>query len=345
MKKPITNTHIEKILDLPTPETLKNQFNHTEKTKELISDSRKTIENIIDGTDSRPLIIVGPCSIHDPQAAIEYAKKLYTLHEKCKEKCYIVMRVYFEKPRTTMGWKGLINDPNMDQSFDIKQGLEQARHLLLQILDIGLPTASEMLDPIVPQYIADLVSWASLGARTTESQPHREMASGLSMPIGFKNATNGDVSIAINAMEAAKHSHSFIGTTPEGKVAYVKTKGNPYGHLILRGGSNGPNYDKETIEKNSAILNKKKLPNKILIDCSHGNSKKDHRNQHIAFENILAQRKRNPNILGAMLESNLFEDNQSIPSTLTDLKYGISVTDKCIGWEETKKLLTTHFST
>jgi len=318
MNDKITNINVEELSLLANPETIKQAAPLTEKAADVVIKSRQQIADIIHGKDSRPLLIVGPCSI--------------------------VMRVYFEKPRTTLGWKGLINDPDMNQSYDIEKGLQTAREILVQILELGLPTASEMLDTIVPQYIADLVCWASLGARTTESQPHREMASGLSMPVGFKNATNGDISVAINAMKVAKHHHCFLGTNKEGQISYVKTKGNPNCHLILRGGSTGPNFDPITIQSYSKELIDSDLSGKIMIDCSHGNSNKQHTNQPSVFNNVMYQRRNGSDaILGVMLESNLYEGNQSIPENLSDLEYGVSVTDECMSWETTADIIRKAF--
>jgi len=344
MNDKITNINVEELSLLANPETIKQAAPLTEKAADVVIKSRQQIADIIHGKDSRPLLIVGPCSIHDPHAAIDYAKKLASLAHELNDQCLIVMRVYFEKPRTTLGWKGLINDPDMNQSYNIEKGLQTAREILVQILELGLPTASEMLDTIVPQYIADLVCWASLGARTTESQPHREMASGLSMPVGFKNATNGDISVAINAMKVAKHHHCFLGTNKEGQISYVKTKGNPNCHLILRGGSTGPNFDPITIQSYSKKLIDSDLSGKIMIDCSHGNSNKQHSNQPSVFNNVMYQRRNGSDaILGVMLESNLYEGNQSIPENLSDLDYGVSVTDECMSWETTADIIRKAF--
>ena len=344
MQDKITNINVDELSLLANPETIKQAAPLTDQAADLVLNSRNDIAAIIKGTDTRPLIIVGPCSIHDPHAAIDYAKKLAQLRQDLIDKCFIVMRVYFEKPRTTLGWKGLINDPDMDKSYNIEKGLQTAREILVTILELGLPTASEMLDTIVPQYIADLVCWASLGARTTESQPHREMASGLSMPVGFKNATNGDTSVAINAMKVAKHHHCFLGTNKEGQISYVKTKGNPNCHLILRGGATGPNFDPITIKACSKELIESDLSDRIMIDCSHGNSKKQQVNQPSVFNNVMHQINSGTNrILGVMLESNLHAGNQSIPANLSDLEYGISVTDECMDWDTTESLIRDAF--
>jgi 3-deoxy-7-phosphoheptulonate synthase len=340
MTKRTENVNIVAIQALPSPGEIKTTVPSNDKADQLVFESRQVIQNILSGKDKRQLLVVGPCSIHDPEAAYDYAKKLVTLHQELSDKLYIIMRVYFEKPRTTLGWKGLINDPDLDESYNIEKGFRLARKVLLTILDMGLPTGSEMLDTLNPQYISDLVCWGSLGARTTESQPHREMSSGLSMPIGFKNATTGDPKAAIHAVEVAKHPHSFLGVDQDGKIAIVKTKGNPYGHLILRGGDNSPNFDPITIGECAKILETAGLCSKILIDCSHGNSRKKHINQVKVFKNILSQIKEgNSPIFGAMLESNLVEGNQKIASDLSQLTYGQSVTDECIGWDTTEALL------
>ena len=296
--------------------------------------------DIINGKDKRQLMIDGPCSIHDVSAAMEYARKLQKLQQKYSDKLFIVMRVYFEKPRTTIGWKGLINDPDIDSSYNIEKGIKTARKLLRDIALMGLPAGTEMLDTIIPQYISDLVSWTSIGARTTESQPHRVMASGLSMPVGFKNGTDGNPDIAINAMEASKHQHSFIGIDKKGKLAVVRTAGNQWGHLIHRGGKNHPNYDQASISDSSQKLENSNLNTGILVDCSHDNSGKKHDNQPKVVEDVISQIKSGKSpIIGMMVESNLFEGNQKIPKNLSELKYGTSITDACIGWETTESLL------
>lgn len=293
---------------------------------------------VIDGMDSRLLVVVGPCSIYDPKSAIEYASKLKDI-QTALPNLFIVMRGYFEKPRTTIGWKGFINDPFLNGEGDISQGLHMARELLLHITGMGLPIAAEVLDPIVPQYIADLVSWASIGARTTESQTHREMASGLSMPVGYKNSTEGNLDVAINAMQAARHPHHFLGINADGQIAIIKTKGNPYGHVILRGGK-APNYDNASIASAAEKMKKAGFKPAIMVDCSHGNSNKDHRNQRNVASTVVDRIKEgNSDVIGLMLESNLYEGNQKIPADLSQLKYGISITDACIGWDTTAQLL------
>ena len=336
----ISDTHIETSQILITPNELKAKLPLTEIAEKTVWRSRQQIENILDGLDYRKFIVVGPCSIHDVNAAVEYAEKLKTLEEQVKNQFLLIMRVYFEKPRTTVGWKGLINDPDMDDSFNIEKGLFTARSLLLKIAEMGLPTGTEALDPIVPQYIGELTSWAAIGARTTESQTHREMASGLSTPVGFKNGTDGSIQVALNALQSASAPHNFLGIDQSGQVSMFKTKGNVYGHVILRGGGGKPNFDAANVKLVEEQLKKANLPPRIVIDCSHGNSNKDYKLQGVAFENAIQQIvDGNTSIVGMMLESHLSEGNQPIPSKLEDLKYGVSITDKCISWEETEKLI------
>lgn len=336
----ISDTHIETSQILITPNELKTKLSLTEIAEKTVWRSRVQIENILDGLDYRKFIVVGPCSIHDVNAAVEYAQRLKTLADRVKNQFLLIMRVYFEKPRTTVGWKGLINDPDLDDSFNIEKGLLTARSLLLKIAEMGLPAATEALDPIVPQYIGELISWAAIGARTTESQTHREMASGLSTPVGFKNGTDGGIQVALNALESASAPHNFLGINQSGQVSMFKTKGNAYGHVILRGGGGKPNFDAANVKLVEEQLKKANLPPRIVIDCSHGNSNKDYKLQGVAFDNAIQQIvDGNTSIVGMMLESHLAEGNQPIPSKLEQLKYGVSVTDKCIGWEETEKLI------
>ena len=336
----ISDTHIENSQILITPQELKEKLPLTEKASKTVWRSRKEIENILDGLDKRKFIVVGPCSIHDVKAAEEYALMLHSLAEQVKDELLLVMRVYFEKPRTTVGWKGLINDPDMDDSFHIEKGLLLARSLLLKIAEMGLATATEALDPIVPQYIGELISWSAIGARTTESQTHREMASGLSTPVGFKNGTDGGIQVALNAWQSASVPHNFLGIDQTGRVSIFKTKGNAYGHIILRGGGGKPNFDAASIKPVEDKLKQANLPPRIVIDCSHGNSNKNYKLQAIALENVIQQAiDGNTSIVGMMLESNLYEGSQSIPSNLEELKYGVSVTDQCIGWEETERII------
>jgi 3-deoxy-7-phosphoheptulonate synthase len=286
------------------------------------------------------MVVVGPCSIHDRDAAIDYATRLKALSDELNDTLYIIMRVYFEKPRTTTGWKGLINDPALDDSFDIEAGLKLGRTLLRDLLAMGLPTATEALDPITPQYLQDLICWSAIGARTTESQTHREMASGLSSAVGFKNGTDGSLDVAINALKSVKHPHRFLGINSEGVVSIFETRGNPYGHVVLRGGSNGPNYDSVNIAKCEAALTQAGLPSNIMVDCSHANSSKDHNVQPLVTRDISNQIvKGNKSILGLMLESHLHAGRQDIPADLTDLEYGVSVTDACMDWTTTEDSL------
>jgi 3-deoxy-7-phosphoheptulonate synthase len=333
-----TNINYSKILI--TPKELKEKLPLSPDLEQRILDYRKQIQAILDFQDDRKFIVVGPCSIHDPVAAEEYARKLKGLADRVAGKLLLIMRVYFEKPRTTVGWKGLINDPDMDESFDVEKGLCAGRNLLLKITEIGLPTATEALDPIVPQYLDELISWAAIGARTTESQTHREMASGLSMPVGFKNGTDGSVKVALNALQSAKQPHNFLGIDKFGRVSVFQTRGNAYGHIILRGGEGKPNYDPVSVQQAEAELKKAGLPSRITIDCSHGNSNKDYRLQPIVFESAIQQIVNgNNSIVGMMLESNLNAGGQSIPADLKELKYGVSVTDKCIDWAETERII------
>ncbi|MGQ8820495.1 3-deoxy-7-phosphoheptulonate synthase [Bibersteinia trehalosi] len=335
----IHNVNIEEESVLLTPKALKAEFPLSEKLRKQIETSRKEISDIIHKRDPRKLIVIGPCSIHDPNAALEYAKRLKVLADKLSDKLYIVMRVYFEKPRTTVGWKGLINDPNLDGSFDVEKGLRVARKLLLDLAEMGLPLATEALDPISPQYLADLFSWSAIGARTTESQTHREMASGLSMAVGFKNGTDGNLGVAINAMQASAQGHSFIGINQQGQVTVLTTKGNPDGHVILRGGKT-PNFEAKYVQECEEALRKAGLPEAIMIDCSHGNSNKDYRRQPIVAEDALQQLlSGNQSIIGLMIESHLFEGNQSSEQPFEQMQYGVSITDACISWETTETLL------
>ncbi|MEK9727625.1 MAG: 3-deoxy-7-phosphoheptulonate synthase [Candidatus Margulisiibacteriota bacterium] len=334
----LENIHINDITPITSPETLKNSLQISNSTSDFVISSRERISNIIHGKDHRLLVIVGPCSIHDTDAAIEYANKLAPFVKLYKDKMEIVMRVYFEKPRTNIGWKGLISDPGLDGSNNIENGLVKARKLMLDILNMEIPTGSELLDPILPQFYADLICWASIGARTSESQTHREMASGLSMPIGFKNATDGNIDVALHGIQAAQHSHSFIGVTQSGNIARVSSKGNPDAHLILRGGSNGPNYSSVQMEEHIDKIKESSISTKILVDCSHGNSRKKAENQHKVLNSIANQIiNGNNHIIGVMIESFLVHGNQSIKSD--NLTYGQSVTDECISWDETNELL------
>jgi 3-deoxy-7-phosphoheptulonate synthase len=327
---------------LISPAQLVQELPVSDKAKKTVVESRQAIQQIVAGTDSRMLAVVGPCSIHDENAAYEFARRMAALKQRVADEIFIVMRVYFEKPRTTLGWKGLINDPHLNDSFDIETGLRLARRILSTISEMGLPTGTEMLEPITPQYIADVVSWASIGARTIESQTHRQMASGLSMPVGFKNGTDGSLQMAVDAMVASRSPHSFLGIDHEGRTALVRTKGNPHGHMILRGGRAGTNFDTASVEDAAARLAKAGLPQAIVVDCSHANSEKKFERQAIAWRSVVEQRIRFGKplpLIGAMLESNLFEGNQSLGSNPADLKYGVSITDACLGWEVTEELI------
>ena len=336
----ILDTNIESDEVLMTSSEMKKQLPISQTAKETVLQSREAIQNILAGKDSRQFIIVGPCSLHDPKAALEYAEKLKVLANKVKDKLLIIMRVYFEKPRTTVGWKGLINDPDLDGSFNMQKGLWTARQLLIKIAELGLPAATESLDPVTPQYLSELVSWTAIGARTIESQTHREMASGLSMPVGFKNSTDGNIKVALDAIQAARTPHHFLGMNQLSQVSIFQTKGNAHSHIILRGGGGQPNFDAATVAWVEKKLKKLKLPQTIVIDCSHGNSYKKHNLQITVFQNVLQQiLDGNRSIVGMMLESNLNEGNQKIPRDLSQLKYGVSITDKCISWQETESLL------
>jgi 3-deoxy-7-phosphoheptulonate synthase len=338
--KLLYDTRIESSQVLIAPREIKEKLPVTDEEISTILRGRQQIENILSGKDKRKFIVVGPCSIHDVVAAEEYALKLKDLANRVRDKLLLIMRVYFEKPRTTVGWKGLINDPDLDGSFHIEKGLITARELLIKIARIGLPTGTEALDPISPQYISDLISWSAIGARTVESQTHREMASGLSMPLGFKNGTDGNIEVALNAMESARTPHIFLGINEVGQVSILNTKGNEYGHIILRGGGGKSNYDRETVKLVEKQLEKRNLPQEIVIDCSHGNSNKDHHQQSEVFAKVIEQIVAGDTaIVGMMLESNLFEGNQPIPDNISELKYGVSVTDKCIDWAETEKII------
>lgn len=305
-----------------------------------VTSGRDTIKAILDRKDPRVFVVIGPCSIHDPAAAMDYANRLKALASELDDTLYIVMRAYFEKPRTTVGWKGLINDPFLDDSFAIEDGLQIARKLLIDLSELGLPLATEALDPISPQYIQDLISWSAIGARTTESQTHREMSSGLSCPVGFKNGTDGGLEVAINALGSVSHPHRFLGINSQGEVSIIKTKGNRYGHIVLRGGSNGPNFDSVHVTLAEQELAKAGLKPNIMIDTSHANSNKDHNQQPLVLNDIAHQiADGNTSIVGIMIESNIGAGNQKMPADKADLVYGVSITDKCIDWETTEKSL------
>ena len=338
-KDSLNNLRVNAEQILITPLALKQAFPVSPQVLSSIQQSRQIISDIIHRRDHRLLVISGPCSIHDTQAAIEYAHQLKTLHEELKDNLYIVMRVYFEKPRTTVGWKGLINDPNLDGTFNIEQGLHKARRLLIELAELKLPVATEALDPISPQYLADLISWSAIGARTTESQTHREMASGLSMPVGFKNGTDGNLNTAINALKAASSVHSFMGINQEGQVAVIKTDGNPDGHVILRGGKQ-PNYDSVNVSICTEQLKNAGLNAALMIDCSHGNTNKDYTRQPLVVTDVMNQvLEGNQSIIGIMLESHLHAGNQASDLPIEQMQYGVSITDACIDWATTEDIL------
>lgn len=336
----VDNLRVVGLTRLITPAQIKEQLPSEPRHTRLVQESRATARAILNGEDDRMLVVAGPCSIHDPASALEYARRLAALSREVADKHFIVMRVYFEKPRTTVGWKGLINDPHLDDSCDVAHGIAMARKLLLDILDLGLPAGTEFLDPIIPQYTADLISWAAIGARTTESQTHREMASGLSMPVGFKNGTDGSIQTALDAMKSSRAPHSFLGMDQDGATSIVKTAGNPDSHIVLRGGRDGGNYHPPQVAAACTALAKSGLHPALMVDCSHANSGKDPKRQPEVWKSILAQRAEGRReIIGAMIESHLFEGSQSIGSRLEDLQYGVSVTDGCLGWEDTEALL------
>ncbi len=338
--QPVQDVNVRDTVPLISPRYLKLEEELGDDAVRTVIDTRETVKRILTGEDERMIVVVGPCSIHDHTAALEYARKLKPLMEEVRDKLFVVMRVYFEKPRTTVGWKGMINDPHLNDTFDIGTGLRIARRLLLEIVSMEVPTATELLEPITPQYIADLIGIAAIGARTTESPTHRQMASGLSMPVGFKNGTDGNLQVAIDAMHAARHPHSFLGIDADGKTCIVNTKGNPWGFLVVRGGRTGPNYDAASLAEAAELLKKAKLSPRLMVDCSHANSNKDFTKQHIAWSDCVRQRAAgNRNIIGLMLESNLIAGSQPLTTDVKDLKYGISITDGCIGWEETEQLI------
>ncbi len=336
----IDDVNVKSIQPLVTPAELKKEVPLTETAYQTVLKGRETVRNILDGKDKRLFIVIGPCSIHDTVAAHEYADRLKVLSEKIKDTIYVVMRVYFEKPRTTVGWKGLINDPDMNDSFNIEKGLRIGRQLLRELNEKGLPCATEALDPNSPQYYQDLISWSAIGARTTESQTHREMSSGLSSPVGFKNGTDGGLTVATNAMQSVKHGHSFLGLNDQGQVSVIHTSGNPYAHVVLRGGNGKPNYDAGSVADAEAALAKAKVSGKIMIDASHANSNKDPYLQPLVLKNITEQiLDGNKSIVGLMVESHLKGGRQDIPADLSSLEYGKSVTDGCIDWETTEHAL------
>lgn len=336
----VADLNIASNIPLPAPALLLHEIPRSEAQEEFVAESRRQIREILSHRDRRFLLIVGPCSIHDPRAGLEYAKRLRRLIDRTKENLLLVMRCYFEKPRTSIGWKGLIMDPRLDGSDDIPEGLRLARRFLRDVIDLGVPTATELLDPITPQYIADLICWSAVGARTTESQTHRQMASGLSMPLGFKNATNGAIAPAIHAIQAARHPQTFLGISGDGVASAVSTTGNRDCHLVLRGGDNGPNYSPDHVAEAERQLAAAGLEKVIVIDCSHGNSGKDPNRQPEVLRSVWAQRQAGSEaIVGAMLESNLVGGNQPFPQAAGNLVYGQSITDACIDWETTERLV------
>ncbi len=337
---PIDDLNVASNETLITPERLKREIPLSATALQTVNKGREVIRNILDGKDHRLFVVIGPCSIHDLKAAHEYAERLKVLAAEVSDTLYLVMRVYFEKPRTTVGWKGLINDPYLDDSFKIEDGLLIGRKLLLDLAEMGLPTATEALDPISPQYLQDLISWSAIGARTTESQTHREMASGLSSAVGFKNGTDGGLTVAINALQSVSSPHRFLGINQEGGVSIVTTKGNAYGHVVLRGGNGKPNYDSVSVALCEQALTKAKITPNIMVDCSHANSNKDPALQPLVMENVANQiLEGNQSIIGLMVESHLNWGCQAIPKNLEDLQYGVSITDACIDWASTENTL------
>ena len=331
------NLNIVDVFPLTSPKKLKEKLPVSENAADTVIQARNAIKRVLAGEERRLLMIVGPCSIHDPEAARDYALRLKKLAVEVSETILIVMRVYFEKPRTTVGWKGLINDPDLDGSHKINKGIELARKILLETNNLGLPCATETLDPITPQYLADLISWSAIGARTTESQTHREMASGLSMPVGFKNGTDGGLNVALNAMNSALQQHHFLGINPEGISSVIQTSGNPHVHLVLRGGNNGPNYDAVSVHIAADALASGGLPKAIMIDCNHANSGKDPSRQELVLRNTIMQIKDgDQSIIGTMIESNINGGNQLIKPKM---RYGVSVTDACLDWENTHRII------
>ncbi len=340
MMQPTNDLRVVSNKRLLAPSELKSELPMSVKASQTVCESRREIQKILRGEDGRLLVVLGPCSIHDVVSAREYAGRLMALRKDVEDQVLLVMRVYFEKPRTTIGWKGLINDPHLDGSYDVDEGIRIARKLLVELNELGLPAATEFLDPIVPQFIADLVSWAAIGARTTESQTHREMSSGLSMPVGFKNGTDGSLQIAIDAMLSSRHPHHFLGIDQSGAVSVVRTTGNPDGHVVLRGGKSRTNFDSASIADAAAHLRKAGLAESVMVDCSHANSSKQHARQEVVWDDIIAQKVEGcAPLMGVMLESHLHEGNQPMPKCLGDLKYGVSLTDACLGWETTERML------
>jgi 3-deoxy-7-phosphoheptulonate synthase len=337
---PLDDVNVVGMDTMPTPEEIVGHAPLSDRAAATVMAGRAAVRAILERRDPRLFVVLGPCSIHDPKAALEYAARLKALAAEVADTMLLVMRVYFEKPRTSTGWKGYINDPHMDDSFRIDEGMAAARRLLIDVAELGLPAGSEALDPLSPQYLGDLIAWYAIGARTTESQTHREMSSGLSAPVGFKNGTDGGLEVAINAIKSAAHPHSFLGVNRSGRTAIVRTRGNAHGHLVLRGGGGRPNYDTVSVRLAENALVKAKLPANIVVDCSHANSLKDPALQPLVFRDCVHQIiEGNRSIVGLMLESHLFEGSQSIPDDLSKLRYGVSVTDACIGWDATAEVI------
>ena len=340
MENQLYNVNVADKQVLPSPTEVKAELPTTPAAEATVLRSRRTLREIMDNRDPRLFAVVGPCSVHDADAALDYAGRLQVLADELQDVLVLIMRVYFEKPRTTVGWKGLVNDPDMDDSFHIEKGIRTARRLLLELGERGLPTATEALDPIMPQYFGDLITWTAIGARTTESQTHREMASGLSTPVGFKNGTDGSLSVAINALQSAREAHAFLGINQEGLTAVFRTRGNAYGHVVLRGGGGRPNYDSVSVALAEKALREAGLPEHIVVDCSHANSNKDPSLQPLVVRDCVEQVVNgNRSIIGLMLESNLHAGNQKLTSDPADLKYGVSITDACIDWPTTEASL------
>ena len=334
------NLNIEAFQPMPTPDEIHNRVPMTINAERSVVEGRRALEAILDRRDPRLFVVVGPCSIHDPLAGLDYARRLKALADELADRLLIVMRVYFEKPRTTTGWKGYINDPRIDDSFRVEEGMGKAREFLVAVNEIGLPAGTEALDPISPQYLGDLIAWTAIGARTAESQTHREMSSGLSTPVGFKNGTDGSVETAINAIVSASRPHAFLGINSDGRTAVIRTRGNKYGHLVLRGGGGRPNYDTASIALTEAALDKAKLAKNIVVDCSHANSHKKPELQPLVLSDVIHQvLQGNRSIVGVMIESNLEAGNQPIPADLSQLKYGCSITDGCVAWDTTETML------
>jgi 3-deoxy-7-phosphoheptulonate synthase len=336
----IDNINVSAFDPMPSPDEIAARLPLSASAAGEVRRDREVLRNILDRRDHRLFVVVGPCSIHDPLAGLDYARRLKALADAVGDTLYLVMRVYFEKPRTTTGWKGYINDPDMDDSFHVDQGMQKARQFLLELAELGLPAGTEALDPISPQYLGGLISWTAIGARTTESQTHREISSGLSTPVGFKNGTNGDVGIAVNAILSASRPHSFLGINGQGRTSIVRTRGNRYGHLVLRGGDGRPNYDTVSVQMAEQALRKAGLPTNIVVDCSHANSYKKHDLQPLVMADVVNQvRLGNRSLVGMMVESNIVAGNQAIPEDLGQLQYGCSVTDACVDWPTTEKMI------